>query len=328
MIKDTLKEIDAIDAEIEALHSAVSPSLGEDLLPDDAFNPTADEVSGNEARITELTNRRAALVEGCADLTAEDRVFLARHPKRPRIDEYIDALFTDFFEQRGDRQCREDEAILGGIARYKGIPVTVIGHRKGSTLEENMRFNFGMPGPEGYRKALRLMKQAEKFGRPIITFIDTPGAYPGKEAEERGQGEAIARNLAEMSALTVPVISVVTGEGSSGGALGLGVANHILMLENAVYSVLSPEGFASILWKDSSRSGEACEMMKLTAQDLYEGGIVEEIIPEPLGGAQADHQKLFACLDTALEKHLVQLCRMSPRALAEQRYKKFRQIGR
>ena len=207
------------------------------------------------------------------------------------------------------------------------MPVTVIGHRKGGTLEENMRYNFGMPEPEGYRKALRLMKQAEKFGRPIITFIDTPGAYPGKQAEEHGQGEAIARNLAEMSALTVPVIAVVTGEGSSGGALALGVGNHVLMLENAVYSVLSPEGFASILWKDSSRSSEACDVMKLTARDLYGGGIVEEVIPEPLGGAQRDHQKLFAVLDTALERHLAELCKLGGKALVEQRYKKFRQIG-
>ena len=207
------------------------------------------------------------------------------------------------------------------------MPVTVIGHRKGSTLEENLACNFGMPGPEGYRKALRLMKQAEKFGRPIITFIDTPGAYPGKDAEERGQGEAIARNLMEMSGLTVPVIAVVTGEGSSGGALALGVANRILMLENAVYSVLSPEGFASILWKDSSRSGEACEIMKLTAQDLYKDGIVEEIIPEPVGGAQRAHGVLFGNLDEALRRQLRSLARMNGRQLAEQRYQKFRQIG-
>ena len=200
-----------------------------------------------------------------AEKTAAERVALARHPQRPNITDYIDGLFTDFFEQRGDRACREDPAILGGVALFHGRPVTVIGTRKGKTLEENLRCNFGMPGPEGYRKALRLMKQAEKFGRPIITFIDTPGAYPGKAAEERGPGEAIARNLMEMSGLTVPVLAVVTGEGSSGGALALGVANHILMLENAVYSVLSPEGFASILWKDASRSGEACEMMKLTS---------------------------------------------------------------
>ena len=274
-----------------------------------------------------LTRRRADLLAGCKSLAPEDRVFLARHPRRPKIDAYINALFTDFFEQKGDRQCREDPSILGGVALYKGQPVTVIGHRKGSDLQGNLKYNFGMPGPEGYRKALRLMKQAEKFDRPIITFIDTPGAYPGKDAEERGQGEAIARNLMEMSGLTVPVIAVVTGEGSSGGALALGVANRILMLENAVYSVLSPEGFASILWKDASRSGEACEIMKLTAQDLYKDGIVEEIIPEPVGGAQRSHAALFAALDTALKDHLTALCKMSGKALADQRYKKFRQIG-
>ena len=210
---------------------------------------------------------------------------------------------------------------------YKGRPVTVIGHRKGNTLEENMKYNFGMPGPEGYRKALRLMKQAEKFGRPVITFIDTPGAYPGKEAEERGQGEAIARNLAEMSALTVPVVAVVTGEGSSGGALALGVANRVLMLENAIYSVLSPEGFASILWKDSSRHEEACDVMKLTAQDLLNYKVIDEIVPEPRGGAQLDHKALFDALDAILDRNLNQLSRMGGNALAGARYKKFRQMG-
>lgn len=319
MIKDILKEVEDLDAAITAAREAgASQDPADELLGNDGAD--TPDLEAMEARRTELLNQ-------CADLTAADRVFLARHQGRPRIDEYIDVLFTDFFEQRGDRQCREDPSILGGIARYKGLPVTVIGHRKGSNTEENLRFNFGMPGPEGYRKALRLMKQAEKFGRPIITFIDTPGAYPGKEAEERGQGEAIARNLAEMSGLTVPVISVVTGEGSSGGALGLGVANHILMLENAVYSVLSPEGFASILWKDSSRSGEACDIMKLTAHDLQQDGIVEEVIPEPLGGAQRDHKALFTALDAALERHLTQLCKLNGKALAEQRYKKYRQIG-
>lgn len=321
MIKDILKEVEVLDRRLEALEhptvedDTVSQLLGEENAPEVGATPE------------ELQAQRDALLEQCRDLTPADRVFLARHQGRPRIDEYIQALFTDFFEQRGDRECSDDPSILGGIARYKGIPVTVIGHRKGSTLEENMHFRFGMPEPDGYRKALRLMEQAEKFGRPIITFIDTPGAYPGKEAEERGQGEAIARNLAEMSGLTVPIISVVTGEGSSGGALGLGVANRILMLENAVYSVLSPEGFASILWKDSSRSGEACEIMKLTAQDLLADGIVEEVIPEPLGGAQRDHQVLFAAVDEALERHLTQLCKMSGKALADQRYKKYRQIG-
>ena len=314
MIKDILQQLAPLDEKIAALRG-------------DPADENMTYITNHAAELAELSAQEDALLSGCGALTAEDRVFLARHPERPHIDEIVDALFTDFFEQCGDRQCKEDAAILGGVALFHGQPVTVIGHRKGSTLEENLRCNFGMPGPEGYRKALRLMKQAEKFDRPIITFIDTPGAYPGKDAEERGQGEAIARNLMEMSGLTVPVIAVVTGEGSSGGALALGVANRILMLENAVYSVLSPEGFASILWKDSSRSGEACEIMKLTAQDLYKDGIVEEIIPEPVGGAQRAHGVLFGNLDEALRRQLRSLDRMNGRQLAEQRYQKFRQIG-
>ena len=228
-----------------------------------------------------------------AERTAAERVALARHPQRPNITDYIDGLFTDFFEQRGDRACREDAAILGGIALFHGRPVTVIGTRKGKDLEENLNCNFGMPGPEGYRKALRLMKQAEKFHRPIFTFIDTSGAYPGLEAEERGQGEAIARNLFEMSRLTVPVIAVVTGEGNSGGALALAVANRVLMLENAVYAILSPEGFASILWKDAHRAGEAAELMRLTAPELKKLGIIDGIIREPEGGAQTNHGEML-----------------------------------
>ena len=314
MIKDILQQLAPLDEKIAALRG-------------DPADENMTDITHHAAELAELSAQEDALLSGCGALTSEDRVFLARHPERPHIDEIVDALFTVFFEQCGDRQCKEDAAILGGVALFHGQPVTVIGHRKGSTLEENLRCNFGMPGPEGYRKALRLMKQAEKFDRPIITFIDTPGAYPGKDAEERGQGEAIARNLMEMSGLTVPVLAIVTGEGSSGGALGLGVANHILMLENAVYSVLSPEGFASILWKDASRSGEACTMMKLTAQDLYTDGIVEEIIAEPLGGAQRGRQLLFSRLDTAIAAHLAALCKMSGKALADQRYKKYRRIG-
>ena len=277
MIKDILEQLAPLDAQIAALKGS-----GSDM----------EAITAHASELAELAVEEDEILRSCGPLTAEDRVFLARHPERPHIDETISALFTDFFELRGDRQCKEDAAILGGVARFHGMPVTVIGHRKGSTLEENLACNFGMPGPEGYRKALRLMKQAEKFGRPIITFIDTPGAYPGKDAEERGQGEAIARNLMEMSGLTVPVIAVV-----------------------------------SILWKDSSRSGEACEMMKLTAQDLYRGGIVEEVIPEPVGGAQRCHAALFERMDAALRAHLKELCRMSDRQLADQRYKKYRQIG-
>ena len=260
--------------------------------------------------------------------TPEEKVKLARNPERPGTADFIQALFTDFFEQRGDRQCREDGSILGGIARFHGRPVTVIGHRKGKDLEENLRCNFGMPGPEGYRKAQRLMRQAEKFGRPVITFIDTPGAYPGKEAEERGQGEAIAQCLALMSSLAVPTIALVTGEGGSGGALALGVANRVLMLEHAVYSVLSPEGFASILWKDASRSGEACGLMKLTAQDLRRGGIVQGVLREPEGGAHTDWAATFRTVDAALRRELAALDKLSPRALVQQRYQMFRAMGR
>ena len=260
-----------------------------------------------------------------ADWTAAQRVALARHPQRPGTAEYIAALFTDFFSCKGDRQCREDPSILGGVALYKGTPVTVIGHRKGKTLEENMACNFGMPGPEGYRKAQRLLRQAEKFHRPVITFIDTPGAYPGLEAEARGQGEAIASTLALMSAVEVPVVSVVIGEGGSGGALALAVANRVLMLENAVYSVLSPEGFASILWKDAGRSGEAAELMKLTAGDLLALGVVDQAIPEPPQGAHTDRETVFAAVDQALCAALVKTVKEGNFAL--RRYRKFRGIG-
>ncbi len=259
--------------------------------------------------------------------TPEEKVKLARHPDRPGTADFIDALFTDFFAQRGDRLCGEDASILGGIARFHGRPVTVIGHRKGKNLEENLRCNFGMPSPEGYRKAQRLMRQAEKFRRPVITFVDTPGAYPGKEAEERGQGEAIAQCLALMSALEVPVISVITGEGGSGGALALAVANRVLMLEHAVYSVLSPEGFASILWKDSSRADEACAVMKLTAQDLRRGGIVQGVLREPEGGAHTNWEAVFRTVDAALVKELAGLEKLKGPALVKQRYEMFRAMG-
>ena len=282
------------------------------------------EATGAEAAA--LCARRDELLDSCRNLTAEQKVLVARHPRRPKIDHYISALFTDFFAQRGDRQCREDTSILGGIARFHGRPVTVIGHRKGSTIEENMAYNFGMPGPEGYRKALRIMRQAEKFGRPVITFLDTPGAFPGIVAEERGQGEAIASNLAAMSMLRVPVITVITGEGNSGGALALGVADRMLMLENAYYAVLSPEGFASILWKDPSRRGEACDVMKLTAQDLKRLGVIDTIIPEPLGGAQRDPKALYSALDAAIAAALSELDAMSADELTDARYQKYRML--
>ncbi|MEA4964817.1 MAG: acetyl-CoA carboxylase carboxyltransferase subunit alpha [Oscillospiraceae bacterium] len=259
--------------------------------------------------------------------TAAERVAIARHPQRPNISDYLDALFTDFFECKGDRLCGEDAAILGGIALFHGRPVTVIGTRKGKNLEENLKCNFGMPNPEGYRKALRLMRQAEKFRRPIFTFVDTSGAYPGLEAEAHGQGEAIARNLYEMSRLTVPVISVITGEGNSGGALALAVANRVLMLEHAVYAILSPEGFSTILWKDASRHDEACEIMKLTTPDLLSLGVVDEVIPEPEGGAHLAPAIAFQQVDRCLTFHLAELDRERGPALAAERCRKFRRMG-
>ena len=261
------------------------------------------------------------------EYTAAERVEIARHPQRPGVSEYIEELFTDFFEMRGDRLGREDPAVLGGVALYKGRPVTVIGTKKGKTLEEKLRCNFGMPGPEGYRKALRLMRQAEKFARPVITFIDTSGAYPGMEAEEKGQGEAIAENLLEMSRLRTPIIAVVTGEGNSGGALALGVADRVLMLENSVYAILSPEGFSSILWKDASRKDEACELMKLTARDLKGLGVIDEVIPEPEGGAHLACAIAIEQVDRAISRNLAELEKEKGSRLVEMRYQKFRKMG-
>ena len=259
--------------------------------------------------------------------SAYERVQLARSKDRPNIQDYIDNLFTDFFEQRGDRASMDDGSIVGGIAMLGDRPVTVIGHRKGRTLEENVRCNFGMPQPEGYRKAMRLMRQAEKFGRPVITFVDTPGAYPGLEAERHGQGEAIAQSIMLMSGLTVPVITLVTGEGSSGGALAISVANSLWMLENAVYSVLSPEGFAAILWKDGSRAADAAELMKLTAQELYACGVADRVIAEPEHGFTGDCTAFYRDLREQLIAEVAQLSSKSGTALCSERYKKFRTIG-
>ena len=257
-------------------------------------------------------------------LSAMDKVNLARDSRRPKIQDYIDNLFTDFFEQKGDMLGKEDGSIMGGIALFHGTPVTIVGHKKGNNLEENLTCNFGMPGPEGYRKALRLMKQAERFGRPVITFIDTPGAYPGLEAEQYGQSQAIAENLAIMSTLKVPVIAIVTGEGSSGGALAIGVANSVLMLENAIYSILSPEGFASILWKDSTKKEQASEYMRLTAQDLLELSVIDRIVKEPKGGAHRNPGKLYDVLDLMLTRELISYEGKSGNELQKHRYKKFR----
>ena len=253
-------------------------------------------------------------------ITPYEKVMLARDKDRLKITDYIDALFDDFIELKGDGIAGEDSAILGGIASFHGIPVTVIGHKKGATTEENIDCNFGMASPEGYRKAARLMKQAEKFNRPVITIVDTPGAYPGLMAEANGQANAIAYNLALMSSLKVPIISVITGEGSSGGALGIAVADRVFMLENAVYSILSPEGFASILWKDSKKADEAAKLMKLTAEELLNYSIIDGIIKEGT--------KLIINMDEMISRELNELTKLKEETLLKNRYKKFREIDK
>lgn len=252
--------------------------------------------------------------------TPYEKVMLARDKDRLKITDFIDALFDDFIELKGDGIVGEDRAILGGIASFHGIPVTVIGHKKGATTEENIDCNFGMASPEGYRKAARLMKQAEKFNRPVITIVDTPGAYPGLMAEANGQANAIAENLALMSSLKVPIIAVITGEGSSGGALGIAVADRVFMLENAVYSILSPEGFASILWKDSKKADEAATLMKLTAIELLNYGIIDGIITEG--------SKLIINMDEMIYGELTSLLKQKEESLLKNRYKKFREIDK
>lgn len=281
----------------------------------------ADEVRLLEEKATRLRE------ESYRNLTAVERVQLARHPKRPFTLDYIDRTFSDFIELHGDRSYRDDEAIVCGWARLDGQSVMVMGHQKGRDMKENLRRNFGMPHPEGYRKALRLMQQAEKFGRPIVTLIDTPGAYPGLGAEERGQAEAIARNLREMARLRVPVIAVVIGEGGSGGALALGVADRILMLENSVYSVISPEGCAAILWKTATAKDKAAEALKLTAPDLSALNVIDDVVPEPMGGAQTDWDATAGALRVALLRHLADLEVLSPDERREQRWRKFEAMG-
>jgi len=262
-----------------------------------------------------------------ASLTAWQRTQLARHPKRPHARDYIRVLFDDFIELHGDRLYGDDAAIVSGLARFEGQGVVVIGHQKGRDTREKIARNFGMPHPEGYRKALRLMQLAEKFGKPVLTFIDTPGAYPGLGAEERGQAEAIARNLREMAGLRTPIVAVVTGEGGSGGALAIGMGNRVLMLEYAIYSVISPEGCAAILWGDAARAPDAAESMKITAPDLVRLGVIDAIVPEPVGGAHRDWDGAAAHLRAALRSHLGDLASKSGDALVAERYEKFRRMG-
>lgn len=261
------------------------------------------------------------------NLTPWQRTQLARHPQRPSTLDYIGELTRDFLEFHGDRVFGDDRAIVGGFARFNDRPVMIIGHQKGKTLKERMQRNFGMPNPEGYRKALRLMKMAEKFHRPIITFIDTPGAYPGIGAEERGQAEAIARNLFVMSRLTVPILSVVIGEGGSGGALALGVADRVLMLEHSVYSVISPEGCAAILWNSPEKTPDAASALKMTAGDLAELSVIDQVVPEPLGGAHREPRAMYDQVGKALTNQLFELLDIPAERLLAQRDQKYRRMG-
>lgn len=260
-------------------------------------------------------------------LTASERIEIIRHKDRPTVNDYFPLLFDEFCELHGDRLYGDDRAILGGIANFRGMSVTVIAEVKGRDLEENKKFNFAMPHPEGYRKALRLARQAEKFHRPVVLFIDTPGAFCGVAAEERGQGEAIARNLFEFSRLKTPVVSIVLGEGGSGGALALGVCDELAMLENAVYSVISARGCASILWKDSSREKEAADRLRITAEDLTELGVCDGIIPEPAGGAHNNPQQTAENISNYLYQALQKLIKKEVAILLDSRYNKFRKIG-
>ena len=286
-----------------------------------------DPVREKEARRLrqELDAKRR---EVYANLTPWQKTLVARHPNRPYTLDFVQALFTDWTEIKGDRRFADDPALVCGFAFYKDRPVCVVGHQKGRDTKQKIYRNFGMPKPEGYRKALRVMQIAAKFGRPILSFVDVTGAYPGIDAEERGQAEAIAFNLREMAGLRTPIIVTITGEGGSGGALGIAVGDRVNMLEHSIYSVISPEGCASILWRDPSRAEEAASAMKITAQDLKGMGLVDVIVPEPAGGAHVSHEALFKSLDAVLKQQLEELARLDHEALVEGRYRKFRDMGR
>jgi len=278
--------------------------------------------------ITRLERKIARLQEEVfANLTPWQRTQIARHPNRPYGMDYIRLMLTDFVELHGDRAFADDKAIVGGLARLDGMPLVVIGHQKGRDTKEKLARNFAMANPEGYRKALRLMKMAEKFQKPVLSLVDTPGAYPGIGAEERGQAEAIARNLREMSQLQVPIVVVITGEGGSGGALGIAIGDTVLMLEYAIYSVISPEGCASILWRSAEQAKEAAEALKLTSEDLLKLGVIDEIVPEPLGGAHRGRDETIAGLGAALEKSLTELDGLSGDDLRRTRREKFLAMG-
>ncbi len=296
-------------------------SLERDVAEMSGFTEKSEELDRLRREIDELKK------EFYAHLSAWPRVQLARHPQRPYTEDFIKSLFEDFSEIHGDRRFADDAAIITGMARFHGKPVLVVGSQKGRDLKQRVQRNFGQAKPEGYRKALRAMQLAAKFMRPIFVFVDTQGAYPGVDAEERGQAEAIAHNLREMSRLPVPIIVTVTGEGGSGGALAIAVGDRVLMLENSVYSVITPEGCASIIWRDSSKAELAAEALKITAADLLELKLIDEIVPEPEGGAHTDHAAAARLLDPVLLRLLDELSKQSPQQLIEARYKKFRTMG-
>jgi len=303
------KEIERLEKDVEELrHLAGDADAGEEL-------------ERLRRQVAEL--RR----EFYTHLGSWQRAQIARHQQRPYTQDFINLLFTDFLELHGDRGFADDKAIVAGLAKYHGKPVAVIGHQKGRDTKQRLLRNFGQPKPEGYRKALRVMQLAAKFHRPILTFIDTQGAYPGIDAEERGQGEAIARNLREMARLPVPVIVTITGEGGSGGALAIAVGDRVNILENSFYSVISPEGCASIIWRDAAKAETAAAAMKITAKDLKELGIIDEIVPEPDGGAHTDHEGTARLLDEVLDRQLVALANQPVRELLNARYEKFRKMG-
>ena len=304
------RELEHIEKQIEHLETAA----GDD-------QEAHRQLQHLQQQVTELRTQLHA------HLDAWQKTELARHPQRPYTLDYVERLFTDWSEIHGDRVFGDDPAIVCGMARFHGHDVLVVGHQKARDTKQKVYRNFGMPNPEGYRKALRVMQLAEKFGRPIFTFVDTPGAYPGLGAEERGQAEAIARNLREMARLQVPIITTITGEGGSGGALAIAIADRVLMMENAIYSVISPEGCASIMWRDASKKEIAAQALRITAKDLMELGCVDDLVPEPEGGAHKDHEAAAALLDAALQKHFAGLRNLPAPSLLAARYEKFRHMA-
>lgn len=300
-------------------------SLRDRILQLEMAYPSATDDSAELESAREALDKEIEKV--FSSLSRWQQCQLARHPDRPYTLAYIHDIFTDFTELHGDRRFADDPALVAGFARLGGEPVAVVGHQKGRDTAEKVRRNFGMPRPEGYRKALRIMKLAARFKRPIISFIDTPGAYPGIDAEERGQAEAIADNLVEMARLPVPIIVVVTGEGGSGGALALGLGDRVLMLEHAVYSVISPEGCAAILWKDQAKAEQAADALRLTSEDLFGLGVIDEVLPEPTGGAHMDPGQMSSTIEEAVVRHLKQVRKLRPDALIARRYKKYRAMG-